>query len=221
MILVVPSDGPPPQPSCPTLEPPHLTVGLGDDHQPQPHPHNSTQETLSGLVSPSPSPSIHHHPRPHESHPPTNPEWLSLLMSFCFAAMSMAFQTLSTRPPKHLSLSFHVAGLGVVFALATFVLCKYIPAVRMRREAQFLENMGVFFGITAFFLDITIYFPLCLKFWFSIEVHGQTFSFLGNLLLASYNPLFPLKFKSLLQAIIFVCRQQWQMSRLNEFLKGY
>ncbi|KAI5660099.1 hypothetical protein M9H77_28892 [Catharanthus roseus] len=162
MILVAPSDAPPPQPSCPTLEPPHLTVGLGDDHQPQPHPHNSTQETLSGLVSPPPPPSIHH-PRPHEPHPPTNQEWLPLLLSFCFAAMSMASQILSTGTPNHLPLSFHMAGLGVVFSLSAFVLCKYIPAVRMRRAAQFLENMGVFFGITAFFLDITIFFPLCLK----------------------------------------------------------
>ncbi|KAI5660104.1 hypothetical protein M9H77_28897 [Catharanthus roseus] len=149
----VPSDGAPAQPSRPNpiLEP-YITIEFGD-HQTQPDPPSNN------------------HRRPYsEPHSSKNSEWLSLAMSFCFAAMSMASQTLSTGAPNHLPLSFHMAGLGVVFSLAAFVLCKYIPAVRMRREAQFLENMGVFFGITAFLLDITISFPLCLKV-FACAVH--------------------------------------------------
>ena len=50
----------------------------------------------------------------------------------------------------------------MVFALAAFVVSKYVPE-NLSALARILENAGVFFGVTGFFIDITPFFHLSLK----------------------------------------------------------
>ncbi|KAH7858165.1 hypothetical protein Vadar_020774 [Vaccinium darrowii] len=82
----------------------------------------------------------------------------TLVLAFCLtSAVEIAIQERSVNP-----LIFHLLCLMVVFAFASIFVAKYI-APKHPNAANKLDNVGVFFGFTAFFLAVTIPFPLCLQ----------------------------------------------------------
>ncbi|CAL5442068.1 unnamed protein product [Camellia sinensis] len=84
-----------------------------------------------------------------------------LVVAFCFAAaFEIAFRSVQTR--KHYPITFQLLCLLMVFALAFLVVAKYIVA-NYPKPGRLLEHAGLLCGVTAFFVAITVSFPLCLK----------------------------------------------------------
>ncbi|KAI8529045.1 hypothetical protein RHMOL_Rhmol12G0195200 [Rhododendron molle] len=89
-----------------------------------------------------------------------NLDFPTLVVAFCLTgATEIAAQSLQ----KHTvhPLYFHSLYLMVVVAFASIFVAKYI-APKQPNAARVLNNLGVFFGVTAFFFAVTISFPLCL-----------------------------------------------------------
>ncbi|KAK7852612.1 hypothetical protein CFP56_038511 [Quercus suber] len=97
----------------------------------------------------------HHH---HHIHM----DWADLMIGFCLSvALEMA--SLSAQINTQLSATFHLLSLAILFAFACFFVSHFIKP-KFLVTAQKLKNLGVFFSVTAFFMAITIPFPLYLKF---------------------------------------------------------
>ena len=91
-----------------------------------------------------------------------NPQWQAMVMGFCFtSALQIALQYMKT--PSQLPLSFHLLSLTVVLTFSALFVAKLISS-KYPVPAQVIDEVGVFFVNTAFFLAITIPMPLCLKF---------------------------------------------------------
>ncbi|KAH7856935.1 hypothetical protein Vadar_007114 [Vaccinium darrowii] len=87
-----------------------------------------------------------------------NFDFPTLVLAFCLTgAMEIAIQYRTVNP-----FIFHLLCLMVVFAFASIFVAKSI-ALKHLNAARKLDSVGVFFGVTAFFLAVTISFPLCLR----------------------------------------------------------
>uniref|UniRef100_A0A7N2R8B2 Uncharacterized protein n=1 Tax=Quercus lobata TaxID=97700 RepID=A0A7N2R8B2_QUELO len=86
-------------------------------------------------------------------------EWTELIVTFCLAS-AIVITLVSV---SQLSTAFHLLSLTILLAFASFVVSKFIKS-KFLVSAQVLENFGVCFNITVFFMAITIPFPLYLKF---------------------------------------------------------
>ncbi|KAH7856522.1 hypothetical protein Vadar_002446 [Vaccinium darrowii] len=107
----------------------------------------------------------------------------TLVLAFCLTgAMEIAVQNHTVNP-----LIFHLLGQMVVFAFASIFVAKYI-APKHPNAARMLDHVGVFFGVTAFFLAVTISFPLCLVI-ISWIIYGL--SLLAIIICNCPRPLFP------------------------------
>ena len=96
---------------------------------------------------------VHHH---------IHMDWADLMIGFCLSvALEMA--SLSAQINTQLSATFHLLSLAILFAFACFFVSQFIKP-KFLVAAQKLKNFGVFFSVTAFFMAITIQFPLYLKF---------------------------------------------------------
>ena len=115
-------------------------------------------------------PTSHHQPLPQPAaadqnnrRPEINPEWLTLIMGYSFAAIGIGIGLQCQGSSHlHLSVSLDVARLGLVFSLAAFVVSKFV-APNFGAQARLLQYVGVFSGVTAFFLAITAFSSLWLK----------------------------------------------------------
>ena len=92
-----------------------------------------------------------------------NMEWAEIVViGFC---LSSAIDTaiLSLQVQSQLPALFHLFSLAILLAFASIVVSKFINP-KFLVTVQVLEKCGVFFTVTAFFMAITIPFPLFLKF---------------------------------------------------------
>ena len=90
-----------------------------------------------------------------------NMEWAEIVIGFC---LSLAIDTaiLSLQVHSQLPALFHLFSLAILLAFASIVVSKFINP-KFLVTVQVLEKCGVFFTVTAFFMAITIPFPLFLK----------------------------------------------------------
>nr|POE56999.1 hypothetical protein CFP56_45530 [Quercus suber] len=96
---------------------------------------------------------VHHH---------IHIDWADLMIGFCLSvAIEMA--SVSAQINTQLSATFHLLSLAILFTFACFFVSQFIKP-KFLVAAQKLKNFGVFFSVTAFFMAITIPFPLYLKF---------------------------------------------------------
>ncbi|KAF5940700.1 hypothetical protein HYC85_021867 [Camellia sinensis] len=65
-------------------------------------------------------------------------------------------------PHRNMTLKFQLLCLLMVFVLTFLVVAKYIAA-NYPKPGRLLEHAGLLCGVTAFFVAITVSFPLCLK----------------------------------------------------------
>ncbi|KAF3437967.1 hypothetical protein FNV43_RR20723 [Rhamnella rubrinervis] len=92
-----------------------------------------------------------------------NMDWAMIVVAFCFtSAVDLAFLSLQIHP-RQFPLIIYLFSLTILFGLASLLLSKFIDS-KFPNTAQTLEGASVFFVVTAFFIAITIPFPLCLKF---------------------------------------------------------
>ncbi|KAA8542342.1 hypothetical protein F0562_023522 [Nyssa sinensis] len=94
-----------------------------------------------------------------------NLDWQVLVIGFCFAsAVAIALQSLQT--PAPLPITFQLLCLAMACAVSTLFVAKNIGS-RHPDLARVLQHVGVLFGVTAFFLAVTVSSPLCFKliFW--------------------------------------------------------
>ena len=90
-----------------------------------------------------------------------NMDWADLMIGFCFS-VALELASLSAQSNTQLSATFHLLSLAILFAFAFFFVSQFIKP-KFLVTAQKLKNFGVFFSVTAFFMAITIPFPLYLK----------------------------------------------------------
>ncbi|CAL5445057.1 unnamed protein product [Camellia sinensis] len=101
-------------------------------------------------------------PPPPESVVEVPPELPMLVLEFCLtAAFEIAIRSNQT-PTQYYSITFHLVCLVMVFAFAFIFVAKYISS-KHPNPGRVLEHAGVVCGVTAFFVAITVSFPLCLK----------------------------------------------------------
>ena len=91
-----------------------------------------------------------------------NMDWADLMIGFCLS-VALELASLSAQINTQLSATFHLLSLAILFAFACFFVSHFIKS-KFLVTAQKLKNFGVFFSVTAFFMAITIPFPLYLKF---------------------------------------------------------
>ncbi|KAF3437972.1 hypothetical protein FNV43_RR20728 [Rhamnella rubrinervis] len=92
-----------------------------------------------------------------------NMDWAMVVVAVCFtSAVDLALLSLQI-DSRQFPLIFYLFSLTILFGLASLVLSKFINS-KFPSTAQALEGASVFFVVTAFFIAITIPFPLCLKF---------------------------------------------------------
>ena len=91
-----------------------------------------------------------------------NMEWAEIVIGFCLSsAIDTAIPSLQVH--SQLPALFHLFSLAILLAFASIVVSKFINP-KFLVTVQVLEKCGVFFTVTAFFMAITIPFPLFLKF---------------------------------------------------------
>ncbi|CAL5445062.1 unnamed protein product [Camellia sinensis] len=113
----------------------------------------------SALQAPPPPPP----PLPSESVVQVPPELPMLVVEFCLtAAFEIASRSTQTPTTQYYSITFHLVCLVMVFAFAFIFVAKYISS-KHPNLGRVLEHAGVVCGVTAFFVAITVSFPLCLK----------------------------------------------------------
>ncbi|CAL5445059.1 unnamed protein product [Camellia sinensis] len=102
-------------------------------------------------------------PLPSESVVQVPPELPMLVVEFCLtAAFEIAIRSTQTPTTQYYSITFHLVCLVMVFAFAFIFVAKYISS-KHPNLGRVLEHAGVVCGVTAFFVAITVSFPLCLK----------------------------------------------------------
>ncbi|GMQ11096.1 hypothetical protein CsSME_00053862 [Camellia sinensis var. sinensis] len=90
------------------------------------------------------------------------PELPMLVLEFCLtAAFEIAIRSNQT-PTQYYSITFHLVCLVMVFAFAFIFVAKYVSS-KHPNLGRLLDHAGVVCGVTAFFVAITVSFPLCLK----------------------------------------------------------
>ncbi|KAK9278457.1 hypothetical protein L1049_028022 [Liquidambar formosana] len=84
--------------------------------------------------------------------------WPKTVIAFCLSSgLEIALQSLPNG--SELPLTFNLMCLAILFAFASLVVAVFIGS-KFPVPARVLELVGVFFAATAFFLAITIPFPL-------------------------------------------------------------
>ncbi|CAL5362459.1 unnamed protein product [Camellia sinensis] len=100
---------------------------------------------------------------PSESVVQVPPELPMLVVEFCLtAAFEIAIRSTQTPTTQYYSITFHLLCLVMVFAFAFIFVAKYVSS-KHPNLGRVLEHAGVVCGVTAFFVAITVSFPLCLK----------------------------------------------------------
>ncbi|KAF3953988.1 hypothetical protein CMV_020615 [Castanea mollissima] len=89
-------------------------------------------------------------------------DWADLMIGFC-VSVALEMASVSAQINTQLSATFHLFSLAILFAFACFFVSQFIKP-KFLVTAQKLKNFGVFFSVTAFFIAISIPFPLYLKF---------------------------------------------------------
>ncbi|KAK9278389.1 hypothetical protein L1049_027954 [Liquidambar formosana] len=90
-----------------------------------------------------------------------NLDWTKIILAFCFAS-AVDIAILSVQINSKLPLTFHLLSLAISFTFASIFVAKFTTA-KYPVTALVLNQMGVLFAATAFFLAVTIPFPLSLK----------------------------------------------------------
>ncbi|CAL2262713.1 unnamed protein product [Prunus armeniaca] len=93
-----------------------------------------------------------------------NLDWAKILVVYCLSTgVAMALIHTQVHPSK-LPLSFFFLGLAVLLAFTCIMVSKFVQHSKCPRITLHLFHFfGVFFGVTAFFISITIPFPLWFK----------------------------------------------------------
>ncbi|RXI03788.1 hypothetical protein DVH24_038062 [Malus domestica] len=115
----------------------------------------------------------------------SNLDWPKIIVMFCFTvATGLALLPVQI-PSSQLSVIFYILGLSVLLAftcilVSKFVHFNYCPAGIS--ITLLCHNFGLFFGVTAFFISISIPFPLWFKYAaYSIYVASFLLIILCNL----------------------------------------
>ena len=96
---------------------------------------------------------VHHHIH--------NMDWADLMIGFCLSA-ALEMTSVYAQIKSQLPVTFHLLSLAILLAFACFFVSQFIKP-KFLVKAQKLKNFGVFFSVTAFFMAITIPFPLYFK----------------------------------------------------------
>ncbi|KAG5533533.1 hypothetical protein RHGRI_027650 [Rhododendron griersonianum] len=116
-------------------------------------PENQPPNLVLPIEQPLPLPNV-------QQQQQKNLDFPILVVAFCLTSVvEIAIGSLENHTVY--PLSFHLLRLMIVFAFASIFVAKYI-APKKPNAARLLESVGVFFGVTAFFLAVTISFPRCL-----------------------------------------------------------
>ncbi|KAK9278600.1 hypothetical protein L1049_028173 [Liquidambar formosana] len=101
-----------------------------------------------------------------------NPNWLKIVLAFCFSsAIEIALQSVQSQySHAQLPQTFHLLSLAILFSFASLFVAKFITS-KSPVAARVLEQVGVFFAATAFFLAVTIPLPQSLK-WIAWAVYA-------------------------------------------------
>ena len=91
-----------------------------------------------------------------------NLEWRNVIMAFCFASsLEIALKSLDP-PNRQLPLTFHLLSLAIMLTFSALFVSKFIYS-KFRIASQFLEQVAIFFAVTAFFVTASIPLPLFFK----------------------------------------------------------
>ena len=92
---------------------------------------------------------------------PQNMEWPLVLFGFCLAsAVDIALYSIQTNAKIPLCLQF--LSFSILLAFASLFVARFLTCNHPTRP-QVLEQGGIFFAVTAFFIALTTSFPLFLK----------------------------------------------------------
>ncbi|KAM1039391.1 hypothetical protein EV1_028501 [Malus domestica] len=93
-----------------------------------------------------------------------NLDWAKIIMAYCLStAIGMALVPIQLHS-DHLPLTFCVLGLAILLAFTCIMVSKFIQHSNSpRRIVHLFHYFGVFFGVTAFFISVTIPFPVWFK----------------------------------------------------------
>ncbi|KAJ9677181.1 hypothetical protein PVL29_022269 [Vitis rotundifolia] len=131
----LPTPPPPPPPS----PPPSL-----------PYPEEVAQPVTHQVVE------AHSHGEQNVQHWP-----MLVINSCCNWATQIASQT-AFQPRLQPSLACHWLSVATVFAFSSAFISRFVISKSLR-AARVLEHLAILFAVTAFFLAITMSFPICLK----------------------------------------------------------
>ncbi|KAF4349211.1 hypothetical protein F8388_021779 [Cannabis sativa] len=97
---------------------------------------------------------------------PIERAWPETIMGFCFAS-ALQIATLQSQLQSKLSPNLVLVSLAILFSFTSIFISKYI-ASKFPKTALVLEQLGVWFTITAFFVAITVSLtkPLVALTWF-------------------------------------------------------
>ncbi|KAF3437984.1 hypothetical protein FNV43_RR20740 [Rhamnella rubrinervis] len=87
--------------------------------------------------------------------------WTKMIVCFCLAS-AIEVAILSAQLLSHLLPIFHSLSLSILFGFASLLIGKLMNS-KFPNTARVLEAASVFFVVTAFFIAISIPFPLYLK----------------------------------------------------------
>ncbi|KAM6561894.1 hypothetical protein CsatB_021892 [Cannabis sativa] len=85
---------------------------------------------------------------------PIERAWPETIMGFCFAS-ALQIATLQSQLQSKLSPNLVLVSLAILFSFTSIFISKYI-ASKFPKTALVLEQLGVWFTITAFFVAITV-----------------------------------------------------------------
>ena len=84
-----------------------------------------------------------------------------VIVGFCFTtAIEIALYSL--QPDARLPATLHLVSFAILLSFASLLVSKYIHS-NLPFPSKVMEHLGVLFATIAFFLAITLSFPLCLK----------------------------------------------------------
>ncbi|KAH7856655.1 hypothetical protein Vadar_003969 [Vaccinium darrowii] len=153
---------------------------------PIPTPPSSPTEPQNPSVPDLVQPIAQQLPIPNAQQRQNNLDFPMLVVAFC---LTVAIDTAAQSLQNHIvrPLHFHLLCLMVVFAFASIFVAKYISP-KYPNAARVLDQAGVSFGVTAFFLAVTTSFPLCLMI---ISWIIYALSLLAIIICNCPRPLFP------------------------------
>ncbi|KAG6672835.1 hypothetical protein I3842_16G078900 [Carya illinoinensis] len=92
-----------------------------------------------------------------------NMDWAPIIVAFCLSsATGVALSSPQLHPYYNYSPTSHLFSFTISLCFASFFVRHFINS-KFLVTARVLYGVGIFFAVTAFFLAITIHFPMCLK----------------------------------------------------------